>query len=178
MSVLMSWYTISYEFEAPVSITYTTDIDFKTREVVSTVYINGEEISNSSASYEDSTFYAVGDVMKIELVMMVLAIPLAGIFMVSAFFDKRSFSLVFGGAAAALCLASVIYLPVSIEEAVNESAAELGIVSELLAIDGFTGSKTVLFIDVEWGPSVGWAMAILATAMMVVGLLGASRGPR
>ena len=167
LSLVLPWFQLGLDGDLGILGRYRIDTRFEISEYSSRVYVNGALSSNSSGLYAGSPYDPVGDVMKTELVWLSVSIACTAVFAVAGLLSRKTLRLVLGTLALAFCIVALVYFPIAMPDAVNESQANMYGSSEVLTIRGFWGSEDVSIFHVTWGPSVSWFLVLISTLLVI-----------
>jgi len=167
LSLALPWFQLSFDGDLGILGRYSIDTRFEISGCSTWVYVNGALSSNSSNHYAGTSYHPVGDVMKTELVWLGASIAFTAVFAVAGLLTRKTLSLVIGTLALAFCIVALVYFPVAMPDAVNESLAPELNSSDVLTIHGFWGSEDLSIYRVTWGPSVSWFLVLISTLLVL-----------
>jgi hypothetical protein len=169
LSVLTPWFHVSYDWR--ILSEYRSETRFEVQDFETLIYMNGEVLANESHPYNNSYFEPVGTLMETQVLLLCLSVGFSILFVISHVSRNLALQLLLGSLALILLLAVLINFYVGMDDAFNESGASLAGSSELLTIEGFSGSKDVSIFGISWGPALGWWLGLMSILLQSSSLL-------
>jgi len=105
--------------------------------------------------------------MKTGLIWLGASIACTAVFAVAGLLSRKTLRFVLGTLALAFCIVALVYFPIAMPDAVNESQANMYGSSEVLTIHGFWGSEDASIFHVTWGPLVSWFLVLISTLLVI-----------